>query len=175
MYKLKPITDDQLLSLKDIIGKSNPPVGDHLKKISAAPGISNNESKRFDGTLLKLKPLGTNNNPELLEWLENYTGIQSKYINNLHLNYMNEGAYFLPHIDNYHIEVSETVTFLLEKPTSGGEFILDGRTIDINYNNVLIFNGGRYPHGVNKVKEGTRKSFIVFYNIPTQNKPTPLL
>ena len=70
MYKLKPITDDQLLSLKDIIGKSNPPVGDHLKKISAAPGISNNESKRFDGTLLKLKPLGTNNNPELLEWLE---------------------------------------------------------------------------------------------------------
>lgn len=175
MYRISPITNEQLLSLKDLIDKSQPPVGAHLEKIATASGISNNKSQRFDSELLELKPLGTFNNPELLEWLENYTGIESKYITNLHVNCMQEGAYFLPHIDNYHIKVSETFTFLLDKPITGGEFILDGRTIDINYNNVLIFNGGKFPHGVKKVKKGIRKSFIVFYDIPNQNKPAPLL
>ena len=175
MYRTSSITDEQLLFLKKLIDKADPPVGAHLEKIATVTGIGDDNSDRFDIELLNLHPLGTFNNPELLEWLENYTGIESKYITNLHVNTMQEGAYFLPHIDNYHLKVSETFTFLLDKPVTGGEFILDGRNIDINCNKVLIFNGGRYPHGVRKVKKGIRKSFIVFYDIPNQNKPAPLL
>ena len=82
------------------------------------------------------------NNIKLLDWLEEYTEIESKYITNLHLNYMNKGAYFKPHYDNYHIDVSETFTFLLKEPEAGGKFILDGRSMRIDKNNTVIFNGG---------------------------------
>jgi len=167
MYRLKPITKEQLNSLKKLIDEAQPPVDEQLKKVLSAPGIGSNKSGRFDSSLLTLIPLGTTNNVELLNWLEVYTGIQSKFITNIHLNYMKEGAYFKPHYDNYHIDVSETYTFLLDEPEEGGEFILDSKTISIDNTNVVIFNGGKYLHGVNKVKKGIRKSFIVFYYVPS--------
>lgn len=170
MHQLKPITDIQLNSLSELVSNALPPEGSHLEKIKSAPGIGNNTSGRFDNTLLTLVPLGTTNNLELLDWLETYTGIESKYITNLHLNYMNEGAYFKPHYDNYHIDVSETFTFLLEEPSAGGKFILDSRSLSISRNNVVIFDGGKYLHGVTKIKKGTRKSLIVFYYIPSEEK-----
>ena len=83
---------------------------------------------------------------------------------------MNKGAYFKPHYDNYHIDVSETFTFLLKEPEAGGKFILDGRSMRIDKNNTVIFNGGKYLHGVTKIKKGTRKSLIVFYYIPSEKK-----
>ena len=126
-------------------------------------------------TLLTLVPLGTTNNIKLLDWLEEYTEIESKYITNLHLNYMNKGAYFKPHYDNYHIDVSETFTFLLKEPEAGGKFILDGRSMRIDKNNAVIFNGGKYLHGVTKIKKGTRKSLIVFYYIPSEKKSRDII
>ena len=174
MYKVIDISDKQLIQLKSILNDSKPPIGQHLETIKAAPGIGNNKSTQFDSSLLTLIPLGLANNIKLLEWLEIFTGISSKYITNIHLNDMKEGAYFNPHYDNYHIKVSDTYTFLLEEPKQGGDFILDGRTMTCNKNKVVIFNGGKYLHGVSKVKKGTRKSFIVFYNQPT-NKESKLL
>jgi hypothetical protein len=169
MYQLKPIPKQELLKLKELVAEAQPPIGDQLKKVLSAPGIGNNKSGRFDSSLLTLIPLGTDNNTELLSWLESYTGIQSKFITNIHLNCMKEGAYFKPHYDNYHIDVSDTYTFLLEEPVEGGEFILDSKTINIDSTNVVVFNGGKYLHGVSKVKKGTRKSFIVFYFIPSND------
>jgi len=175
MYQLKPITDEQLNSLNELVINAAPPIGDHLEKIKSAPGIGNNTSGRFDNTLLTLVPLGTTNNIKLLDWLEEYTEIESKYITNLHLNYMNKGAYFKPHYDNYHIDVSETFTFLLKEPEAGGKFILDGRSMRIDKNNAVIFNCGKYLHGVTKIKKGTRKSLIVFYYIPSEKKSRDII
>lgn len=175
MYQLKPITIDQLNRLGELIEIAEPPIGEQLKKVLSAPGIGNNKSGRFDSNLLTLTPLGTSNNVELLDWLEEYTGIESKFITNIHLNNMKEGAYFKPHYDNYHIDVSETYTFLLEEPEKGGEFILDGKTISINQKYVVIFNGGKYLHGVSKVKKGNRKSFIVFYYVPSAKSSKDLV
>ena len=115
------------------------------------------------------------NNIKLLEWLEVFTGIKSEYITNIHINDMKEGAYFNPHYDNYHIKVSDTYTFLLEEPKEGGDFLLDGRTMTCDKNKVVIFNGGKYLHGVTKVKEGNRKSFIVFYNQPSKEESKSLV
>ena len=175
MYRVIDISDKQLTDLKLIISNSKPPVGKHLKKINAAPGIGNNKSTQFDNSLLTLIPLGLANNTKLLEWLEMFTGIDSNHISNIHLNDMKEGAYFNPHYDNYHIKVSDTYTFLLEEPKQGGDFLLDGRTMSCNKNKVVIFNGGKYLHGVTKVKEGTRKSFIVFYDQPSKKESKSLL
>ena len=169
MYELKPIDNKELQILKNHISSSEPPIGEQLERVLAAPGIGKNKSGRFDSSLLTLIPLGTFNNTKLLEWLEKYTGIQSKFITNIHLNHMKEGAYFDPHLDNYHIKVSDTYTFLLEEPIQGGKFILDGRVMPCDKNKVIIFNGGKYLHGVTKVKKGTRKSLIVFYYIPKLN------
>jgi len=175
MYRTSSISDEQLLFLKKLIDKADPPVGAHLETIKSAPGIGNNKSTQFDSSLLTLTPLGLTNNTKLLEWLEKFTGISSNFITNLHLNDMKEGAYFNPHFDNYHIKVSDTYTFLLEEPNKGGDFILDGRTMTCNKNKVVIFNGGKYLHGVTKVKKGTRKSFIVFYNQPTNKESKSLI
>lgn len=163
MFEVKSISSSQLSSLKKLIKDSKPPIGEQLERVLSAPGIGNNKSGRFDSSLLTLIPLGTFNNIELLDWLESFTGIDSNLITNIHLNYMKEGAYFKPHYDNYHIDVSKTFTFVLEEPDAGGEFILDGRKISLDSSKVVIFNGGKYLHGVNTVKKGTRKSLIVFY------------
>ena len=175
MYKVIDISDKQLIQLKSIVDDSKPPVGKHLETIKATPGIGNNKSTQFDSSLLTLIPLGLTNNIKLLEWLEVFTGINSEYVTNIHLNDMKEGAYFNPHYDSYHIKVSDTYTFLLEEPKEGGDFLLDGRTMTCDKNKVVIFNGGKYLHGVTKVKEGNRKSFIVFYNQPSKEESKSLV
>ena len=48
MYQLKPITDEQLNSLNELVINAAPPIGDHLEKIKSAPGIGNNTSGRFE-------------------------------------------------------------------------------------------------------------------------------
>ena len=45
----------------------------------------------------------------------------------------------------------------------------------LKINKVVIFNGGKYLHGVTKVKEGNRKSFIVFYNQPSKEESKSLV
>ena len=175
IYKTKSINEVQLIELKQLLLTASPPIGSHLEKVKSVPSIGNNVATRYDNTLLRLEPLGINNNPDLLKWLENFTGIESKFISNIHLNHMMEGAYFLPHIDNYHFDVEQTYTFLLEQPEEGGEFIIDSKVVDVRLDKVLIFNGGKVHHGVNKVKKGTRRSFIVFYNTPEVEHNLPII
>jgi len=166
MISIKEITDQQLLELDLIVSNANPPDESHSQYIALAPGISRNVSPKFDSNYLTLTPLGLLNNPSLLNWLENFTGIKSAFIKNIHLNHMIEGAYFLPHVDNRHIDVNYTCTFLLQEAEEGGSFIFGGAKKDYNRNSVVMFDGGKIAHGVTKVKKGLRRSLIVFYFKP---------
>lgn len=101
---------------------------------------------------------------KLKDFIKTITGINQK-IKSLHYVTYREGGSSLPHYDTH---TEYTVIFLLENSKTGGQLKLkeSGKWKTVPFNNPgewFIFKGSEYMHRVTKVKKGTRKTLVCWF------------
>lgn len=130
-------------------------VGKHL------PNIARN------GTFLTA--LSIEQNPELVDWLVNFTGIENTSIHSLHTVDYPQGSILAPHKDT---RSSNTFVFILQNAEEGGDVILGKKIYNFTKGRVINYNGQKLMHGVTEVKKGYRKTLVLFHGHKSLKKST---
>ena len=115
----------------------------------------------------KLTPLSIKNNPELIEWLVDFTGIDSNSIHSLHLIDYPLGSNLNTHLDS---RSSHTFVFILENAYEGGDVIMQDKIHKFDAGTVLEYNGQKVMHGVTKIEKGTRQTLVMWYGHKSTTK-----
>jgi len=160
------LSKEQLLKLTSLVDSAKKPEGPDLEYYERAvvgvlktgSGAVGNKFKK-DGSYCV--PFGVLNNPELVNWLEEFTNIEGKYINSIHSFEYIEGSSTKPHYD---VNSNKTLIFVLNKAEEGGQFIFENDLLDVKEGEVLDYDGSKMKHGVTKVIKGYRRVFVAWYS-----------
>ena len=136
---------------------------EHYKKVYGI-GI---EQPHIVANGTKLTPLSIKNNPELIERLVNFTGIDSNSIHSLHLIDYPLGSNLNTHLDS---RSSHTFVFILENAFKGGDVIMQDKIYKFDAGTVLEYNGQKVMHGVTKIEKGTRQTLVMWYGHKSTTK-----
>ena len=163
-YEQSILTDEQLTKLKTLVSESlenpkNPKLG-RVDEYSAS------------STFFR-----TQNNKELVEFVNSITGHKTKNINSFfHITY-NVGDKLPRHRDRSNHDIKEnpehsiSYSFLLDMCEDGGEFLLDD--MDINFTKpgqYVWFDGHDIFHEIKEVKKGKREVLIIWYRPNVETK-----
>lgn len=117
----------------------------------------------------------TNNNLELVKFINNITGYNIESINSFFYVRYNVGDKLPRHRDrsNHDIhsnpEHSISYSFLLNMCEQGGEFLLDDEEIDFSTPGQYIsFDGQDIFHEITEIKKGTREVLVIWYRPETK-------
>ena len=136
---------------------------EHYKKVYGI-GI---EQPHIVANGTKLTPLSIKNNPELIERLVNFTGIDSNSIHSLHLIDYPLGSNLNTHLDS---RSSHTFVFILENAFKGGDVIMEDKVYKFDAGTVLEYNGQKVMHGVTKIEKGSRQTLVMWYGHKSTTK-----
>jgi len=163
-YQLKTLSDHTLYKLKKLVEKS--------LNNSKNPKLGRVDEYSASSTFFR-----TQNNKELVEFVNTITGHETKNINSFfHITY-NVGDKLPRHRDMSNHDIKEnpdhsiSYSFLLNMCVEGGEFLLDD--VDINFNQpgqYVWFDGQDIFHEIKEVKKGKREVLVIWYrpNIETR-------
>lgn len=164
-YEHNILTNEQLTLLKKLVSDSlqnpkNPKLG-RVDEYSAS------------STFFR-----TQNNKELVDFINNITGHKTKNINSFfHITY-NEGDKLPRHRDRSNHDIKQnpehsiSYSFLLNMCEEGGEFLLDDLEIKFDTPGQYVsFDGHEIFHEIKEVKKGKREVLVIWYrpNIETKN------
>ena len=166
LFKTHSLTYLELIDLVELTDKAKGPdvsESEHYKNVYGI-GI---EQPHIVANGTKLTPLSIKNNPELIEWLVDFTGIDSNSIHSLHLIDYPLGSNLNTHLDS---RSSHTFVFILENAHKGGDVIMQDKIHKFDAGTVLEYNGQKVMHGVTKVEKGTRQTLVMWYGHKSTTK-----
>tara|TARA_Y100001972_G_C7620759_1_gene311277 strand:- start:682 stop:1206 length:525 start_codon:yes stop_codon:yes gene_type:complete len=160
------LSKEQLSKLTSLINCAKKPEGSDLEYYKrAVVGVlktgSGTVGNNFKVNGSYCVPFGVPNNPELVNWLEEFTKIEGKYINSIHTFEYTEGSSTKPHYD---VNSNKTMIFVLNKAEEGGQFIFENNLLDVEEGEVLDYDGSKMKHGVTKVIKGYRRVFVAWFS-----------
>lgn len=156
-YQFEKLSPDVLLELKKLVKESlsNP----------KNPKLGRVDEYSANSTFFR-----TENNLELVNFINKITGHKAQNINSFFYILYNEGDKLPKHRDrsNHDIkknpEHSISYSFLLDMCEEGGEFLLDDTDISFNEPGQYVwFDGQDIFHEIKEVKKGRREVLVIWY------------
>lgn len=158
--KVNKLTELELQTLRKLCDGVLEAEEEHRRFLSErAPGLTFYE-KHGKGNMI-LTPLSIKQNKELLHFLTDITQLPQEDVVSIHFTEYNVGSQTTDHRDS---NSSNTVLFLLNSATKGGDLRVDGQLIDFKEEGSwVVYDGGKLLHGVTEITEGFRKVLVIWY------------
>jgi len=160
MVKVNKLSSAEFELLKQLCSSAKPAEQEQLNFLThKAPGLTFYK-KHGIGNMI-LTPLSINKNKDLLQLLTEITQLPQEDVVSIHFTEYNVGSETTDHRDS---NSSNTVLFLLNSATEGGDLRVDGEILDFKEEGSwVIYDGGKLLHGVTEIKEGYRKVLVIWY------------
>ena len=170
MVKVNKLTELEFRTLLDLCSDVKEAEEEHRIFLSQrAPGLTFYE-KHGKGSMV-LNPLSIKQNKKLLHFLTPITKLPQEDVVSIHFTEYNVGSQTTDHRDS---NSSNTVLFLLNSATKGGDLRVNGQLIDFREEGSwIVYDGGKLLHGVTPIEEGFRKVMVIWYG-ESINKKTIL-
>ena len=170
MVKVNKLSSTEFELLKELSHSAKLAEKEHLTFLThKAPGLTF-YAKHGKGNMT-LTPLSINRNKELLQFLTSITKLPQEDVVSIHFTEYNVDSQTTDHRDS---NSSNTVLFLLNSATKGGDLRVDGQLIDFREEGSwVVYDGGKLLHGVTPIEEGFRKVLVIWYG-ESINKKTIL-
>jgi len=159
ILKINKLTNTELETLRHLCKDVLLAEEEHKRFLSEkAPGLTFYE-KHGKGNMI-LTPLSLKNH-KLIDFLTDKTKLPKEDIVSVHFTEYNVGSQTTDHRDS---NSSNTVLFLLNSATKGGDLRVDNTIMDFrDEGSWIVYDGGKLFHGVTEIEEGFRKVLVIWY------------